>query len=187
MNSMNRRIALALLAFAPGLALAQGNETNTDFGTLNPNLIDVHRGTRELTFAGAGNASSDWDNNTLGLDINYGWYSSPNLEFSGRQSVNFADVSGNSLWNGSTRVAMDYHWTGGRWRPFAGAEVGFIYGDGVNDTGIIGPEIGIKYYLKPDTFVFWREEYQVLFDSGDDNNKISNGTFVHTFGIGTNL
>lgn len=186
---MNKGIAVALLTLVPGLALAQGNEgDNSGFNTLNPKLIDVHRGTRELSFAGAGNASSDFDNNTLGLDLSYGWYSSPNLEWSARQSLNFADVGGESLWNGSTRVAMDYHWTGGRVRPFAGAEAGFIYGDGVNDTGIIGPEAGIKYYLKPDTFLFWREEYQVLLDSGGDNNdRFSNGTFVHTFGIGTHL
>jgi hypothetical protein len=186
---MNKGIAVALLTLVPGLALAQGNEnTSTGFSTLNPDLVDLHRGSKELTFSGAGTADNSFDNNTLGLSIGYGWYSSPNLEFSARQNVNFADVGGDSLWNGSTRVAMDYHWTGGSWRPFAGAELGFIYGDGVNDTGIIGPEIGIKYYLKKDTFLYWLEEYQVLFDSGDDSdNNISDGTFVHTFGIGTNF
>lgn len=184
---MNKGIAAALLTLVPGLALAQGNESaNAGFDTLDPHLIGVHRGTRELTFAGAGNASSDFDNNTLGLDISYGWFSNPNLEFSGRQSVNFADVGGENAWNGSTRVAMDYHWTGGRWRPFAGVEAGFVYGDGVSESGIIGPEAGIKYYLKPDTFVFWREEYQVFMHSSQ-NDKFSNGSFIHTFGIGTNL
>ena len=193
---MNTRTTVILLTLSliPGLALAQGagndngnNDNGVPFGAFNPKLIGVHRGTRELTFSGDGTADSSFKNSDLGLSIGYGWYSSESLEFSIRQALNFAGVDGHNIWKGSTEAAMDYHWTGGRWRPFAGALVGFVFGDGVNDTGIIGPEIGIKYYIRPNAFFYGREEYQVLFDSGGDNNNFKNGSFVHALGIGLNF
>ena len=46
--------------------------------------------------------------------------------------------------SGSTRVAVDYNFDMGRWVPYIGANLGYVYGD-VNDTWIAGPEGGVKF------------------------------------------
>src|SRR3569832_2302217 len=91
-------------------------------------------------------------------------------------------------WNGSTRLAVDYHWNFDRWRPLVGLNLGAINGNNVSDTGIAGPEVGIKYYAKPDTFIYFLEEYQFYFKvSSDVNDNFDNGSFAHIFGVGFNF
>ena len=43
-----------------------------------------------------------------------------------------------------------------------------IYGDAVEDTWAAGPEAGAKFYVKDETFLFGRAEYQFFFDDDED-------------------
>lgn len=170
-------LATALIALMPAAAWAQST------------FIGPQAGSSEFTLSGNGTSDKDFDNNNLGASASYGWYLSENLLIAARQSLNWVDLSnGGDAWNGSTRVAIDYHFDLGRLRPFVGVNAGFVYGDNVNDSAVAGPEAGIKFYLNPTTFLLAQVEYQYYFDDGSGvTDNFSEGSFVHTIGIGLNF
>ncbi len=136
----------------------------------------------EVTLTGSGSNDNDFDNGAFAVDGSVGFYFTPNIELSLRQSVTHSNF-GDSNWSGATRLALDYHFDFGRWRPFIGGNIGGIYGDGVRDSGAGGLEAGLKYYVLEKTFLFGVFEHQWLFDSGND----SNGRFIYSIGIGFNF
>jgi hypothetical protein len=151
--------------------------------------IGPSTGDREFSLSGTGSSDKDFDSSSFGISADYGWYLSDRTLAGIRQSANFADVEGDdNVWNGSTRGFADYHFGRGAARPFVGASLGGIYGDGVNDTGIAGLETGLKYYMLPTTFIQARAEYQFLFDSGDSaEENYDDGAWAYTFGMGINF
>lgn len=52
----------------------------------------------------------------------------------------------------------------------------------------MSPELGVKYYVKPDTFLYLQTEYQFFFEDADviDDN-FEDGAFVHMAGVGFNF
>jgi len=191
---MKRLIAVSLVALAPLVstaALAQSEEAqNRNQQNQSTPMYGPTEGSHEFTLSGQGTSNRDLDNGSFGITGSYGWYLSRDLQFSVRQSVNWASIDNSSdRINGSTRGALDYHFNAtDRLRPFIGASIGAIYGDAVNDTGIIGPEVGVKYYLNPTTFILGQMEYQYMFDDGDDiDNNFDNGAFAYTVGLGLNF
>lgn len=176
---MKTFVAIGLLAATlPGLALAQGS------GAFGP-----QRGDREFTLSGTGTSDKDFDNSSIGISADLGWYLSDPLVVGIRQSLSFADIEGQDLsddyWAGSTRGYVDWHFGQGQFRPFVGASLGAIYGDGVNDTGVAGAEVGLKYYPLPKTFIVARAEYQFLFDSSDSaQDNFDDGAWNYVLGMG---
>lgn len=141
----------------------------------------------ELTLGGGGSNDKDFDTGSVGVNAGLGYYFTPQLELGIRQSVNHADF-GDSVWNGSTRLALDYHFGLNRFRPFLGANFGGLYGESVRDTFAAGLEGGVKYYVLERTFLFGMLEYQWLFrDAGKADNNFDDGQFVYTVGIGFNF
>lgn len=171
-----RYTAYALIAgMLPGLALAQ-----QDAGAWGS-----QQGDTTFVLAGSGANDDGFDNGSFGLSASVGRYVTPNLEVSLRQGLNWAEVNNDSSTAASTRLAADYNFPLGRWEPFLGANIGYIYGGAVNNTGIAGPEAGLKYYLKPDTYAYLQTEWQYYFDSGNDlTDNFSDGSYAHTVGIG---
>ena len=150
--------------------------------------VGPEAGSREFTLAGTGASDNEFDNSTLGLSGSYGWYFSRNASVNLRQSLSYADVPGDNIWLGSTRVGVDYHFGQARLRPFVGLNLGLVYGEDVDTTGIAGPELGLKYYVKPETFVYGQTEYQFFFEDSDEfEANYDDGSFVHTVGIGFNF
>jgi hypothetical protein len=175
---MNKKIiAVAVLtAGMSGFAFAQGPVT----------------GEREFTLSGTGSSDKDLDNSSLGISADLGWYTSDKSVWGIRQSLNFADIEGQNLsddfWNGSTRGYYDYHFLDGKWRPFIGANLGVIYGDGVKDSGFAGAELGVKYYVLEKTFILARAEYQFFFsDSNSASDNWNDGAFAYVVGMGYNF
>ena len=41
-----------------------------------------------------------------------------------------------------------------RWQPYLAVNLGGIYGAGVEDDGVWGPEGGVKYFVNESTFIF---------------------------------
>lgn len=145
-------------------------------------------GDKEFTLAGTGASDKNFDHGSVGLSVSYGQYFTDRWLIAIRQSINYADLPGDNNWNGSTRISADYHFGDGPLKFFLGGRLGGIYGDGVDETGIAGPAFGIKYYVKPETFLFAEAEYQFFFDSTDDvNSNFDDGSFVHSFGVGFNF
>lgn len=147
-----------------------------------------HAGDREFLLAGTGASDKDFDHGSVGLAASYGQYVTDRWLISIRQGLNYADLAGDNAWNGSTRVGADYHFGNGKLRPFLGARIGGVYGNNVNETGVAGPAFGLKYYAKPDTFIYAEAEYQFYFDDANEiDNNFNDGSFVHSIGIGFNF
>lgn len=143
------------------------------------------KGHRQFTLAGTGAGDQEFDNVTLGGTATFGWFISQRGLIDIRQTVTYdkADPEG-SRWIGSTRGAYDYHFGSGGTRFFIGASIGGTYGDGVENTGIAGPELGVKGFVNETTFVYGLVEYQVFFSSSDELEDFKDGSYVFTFGMG---
>lgn len=170
-------VLFPLLAVAAGTttALAQNSGSTT--------------GPYEFTIGGSGSADGQLDDSSGGLDFSVGKYTSDAWMWSLRQTVNFVNPEDSgSAWNGSTRIAGDYHFGTSQWRPLLGANVGYIYGDNVNDSWAAGIEGGVKYYVHDRTFIYGRLEYAWLFDDTDDvDDTFDDGRFVWSVGVGFNF
>jgi hypothetical protein len=150
-------------------------------------MYGPQQGQWEVTFSGNGSSDEDFDTNVFGLSGSIGYYLTDDLLVALRQSLNISD-NGDDSTRGSTRVALDYHFDLDRFRPFVGANFGGVYGDGINDTFAAGLEGGLKWYVKPEVFLFGMIEYQWLFDDADDvNNTFDDGQWIYTFGVGFNF
>jgi len=167
---LRKAIAIAALCLLPALARAE---------TANP---------YEITLGGNAANGNEFDGFTAGVNGSIGYYFSDNLEVALRQGVNYTDVGVGSALSASTRVALDLHFPMGDKNqivPFVGLNIGFVYGDGVQDTWEAAPEGGVKFYVSPQTFVFVQAEYQFFFNEGDDaSDSFQDGQFVYTMGIG---
>ncbi len=170
----------AIIALAAVSALNVGVAAAEDVGP--------SAGDHEITLSGTGTNDKNFDNGAFGISGSWGQYLTDTWSWSIRQNVSYSSAAGDNAWNGSTRLGVDYNFMpGNRLRPFAGVNVGAIYGDNVNDTGIAGPELGLKYYIKPQTFVFLQTEYQFQFeDANQIDNQFDNGSWAHTIGFGIN-
>ncbi len=173
----------ALVAVALGAFPASAAEPTQAIGTTTEE--------REFTLSGSGGSDRDFDSSSLGVSADLGWYYSERTLIGVRQSLNYADVEGESsdddVWNGSTRGFVGYHFGDAYWRPFVGTSVGGVYGDGINDSAFGGLELGVKYYVLQETFIMGRTEYQWFFDSSSDaQDNIDVGAWAYTIGIGYN-
>lgn len=142
-------------------------------------------GDKEITLSGTAANGSDFDGVTGGINGSIGYFITDNLELSLRQTITYSDIGVDSALNGSTRVALDFHFDLEAFQPFVGANFGYVYGDAVNDTFEAAPEAGIKYFVQDRTFIFVQAEYQIFFDSAEEaDDAFEDGQFVYTLGIG---
>jgi len=147
------------------------------------------QGDKVFSLSGSGASDKNLNNGSFGLSFDLGWFMSRSIEVGLRQSGDYSDnKGGGTSWNGSTRGFADFHLNAGDWQPFIGANLGRAYGNSVDDTFFAGPELGVKYYVKPKTFVQLQGEYQFFFDNANQiDNKFSDGSFVYSVGIGFNF
>lgn len=166
------KTSLLVAAMVPAFALAQPSA-----------------GDQEITLGGAGSSDKDFDSSGLSVQGSWGQYLSDSSLWGVRQTVNAFDTEGESVqWSGSTRVFYDYHFGSGNSRPFVGLSVGGIYGDGVDDTFMGGPEVGYKHWLNENTFITGLVEYQFLFESASDvDDTYDDGAFFYSVGLGYNF
>ncbi|HYO09992.1 MAG TPA: hypothetical protein VER17_13560 [Tepidisphaeraceae bacterium] len=135
------------------------------------------QGNWELSLAGSGFNDQDWTTGSVSIQGSLGYFTTKELELGVRQSYTWGD--GGSAWNGDTRVFADYHFDLDRWQPFVGANVGYVYGDGVSDSWIAGPEVGVKYFVNSTTFIGVSAAYEFNLQEG-----LEDGAFFYTLGLG---
>ena len=150
---------LALLAL-PALAQAQ-----------------FEAGNWEMRLAGSGSNDQDFRTVDINVNLGLGYFTTKELELGVRQGLTYAD--GGSAWAGSTVAFLDYHFDMDRWQPYVGANIGYIYGDGVEDSWIAGPEIGVKYFVNSTTFIDVNAAYAFNLQEGIDE-----GSFFYGLAIG---
>lgn len=149
-------------------------------------MAQFHGGDWELTLSGSGGSDNDFDNNLIGADLSLGYFFTDNIEVALRQGIDIADVEdSDDDFGASTRVAGDFHFDLDRWQPFVGGNIGYLYGDFVNDTWIAGPEAGLKFFVNSTTFIFGMAEYQFFFEDSDEvDDAFDDGQWVYSLGIG---
>jgi hypothetical protein len=143
-----------------------------------------NQGDKEVLLNAAGVSENDFDNNVFSIEGSFGYFLTKNIEGAIRQSLNFVSTENvGSSWNANTRGALDYHFDMGRFWPFVGANLGYIYGDDVSDSWTVGIEGGVKFFVNATTFIAGRVEYDWLLNSSDDSS-FSDATWVYVIGIG---
>ena len=170
--------ALAGLAAVAGLALAPQTAR-----------AEFKEGDVELRVSGFAQNDVNFSGFIFNANGTVGYFFSDQFEGGLRQDINFSDLGGNNL-SGGTTVFVNYHFgdRGAQLQPFIGANIGYLYGDAVNDTFVAGPEGGVKYFLSDDWFVFGSIEYEFFFDNGGDaNDSFNDGTFNYRLGLGVIL
>jgi hypothetical protein len=148
-----------------------------------PGAWGPRMGNWSLTLGGSGYSGRSFGSATLGFNGAIGHFLTDVLELSLRQSLDFTDVGGSNLL-ASTAVGLDFHFPGDQWWPYIGAQFGYLYGD-QSDTWMIGPEAGLKWFVKPETYLFGQVEYQHFFDrlrAPDETSR--RGQWVFKLGVG---
>lgn len=174
-------LTLCIFGALPMIASAQ----STNFGP--------EQGDREFSISGTGSSDRKFDSGNFGVTGDMGWFLEDHLVTGVRQSINYASIEGESIvddyWNGSTRGYVNYQFMNERARPFIGASLGGIYGDGVKNSAFAGLEAGLKYYVLPKTYLLTRAEYQFLFSSTSDATDAfqDDGAWAFTIGLGYNF
>lgn len=171
-------LGLAAVAMMPSAAKAQ------EYG--------FDAGNWELTLAGQGQNDRDFNTTAFSVQGSIGYFFTDNLEVALRQTVGYGDGpstgSNGSAWNAATDLALDWHFDLGRWQPFVGANIGYVYGDNVNDTWEAGPEAGVKYFITQTAFVQLMAQYEFFFKSGNTStDSLSDGAFFYSLGLGVKL
>jgi outer membrane protein W len=146
---------------------------------------DFKAGDLELTLAGSGASNKQLTTNSISLNGSLGYFMTKDLELSLRQSASYSKIAhGGDLFSGSTRVAVDYHFDLGNFRPFVGGNLGYAYGThGFSDSWEIAPEAGVKYFMNATTFLYGQIEYQIFFRNGN-GPSFNQGSFVYSLGLG---
>ena len=149
---------------------------------------DFKPGDWELTLGGSGASNKGITQGGIGASGSIGYFFSKDLEVSLRQSVAYNHTTGTGdITTASTRVAGDFHFDLGNFRPFVGGNIGYSYGThGFSDTWEGGPEGGVKYFLNNTTFLFGQVEYQIFFRNGN-GPSFNQGSFVYSLGLGVIL
>jgi len=139
----------------------------------------------ELTLSGSGSNDEDFDGTTLSIEASLGYFLTETWEAFVRQGIGYADLQGGSQWNGSTRMGIDYNFDLGAFKPFIGGNIGWVYGDEIEDQFTTGPEVGLKYFANENLFIYGMMEYGFLFNSSNEmDDNFDDGRYVYTVGIG---
>jgi len=170
-------LALPVAALMSSTAMAQSMEVPPYHPDPGP-----YAGWWEMTLAGAGTSTDNFDQNTFNAALGIGYYLTENVIVGGRQFLNF-QVNDVDDWDGATFVFADYQFDFGRWQPFVGLSIGGNYGkEPIDEDFLWGPEFGLKYYVNETAFAFGAAGYQLSFDDCCDD-----GVFNYTIGFGINF
>ena len=161
-------------------------------GFLIPAIAQAHfkQGDWDLTLQGGGNHGPDFDGVSAGAGVGLGYLLTDNLEAGIRQSVNFSDFGPGSSLDGSTALFADFHFPmgdRGQWQPFIGANAGFNWGRGSNDSFEFGPEAGVKYFLNETTYIGLSVAYEMFCKNSSGGRTLSDGEFLYSLMLGVRL
>lgn len=168
-----------LHAAEPGAPSTTAAETGR--GEMPPYTYDPgpHAGNWETTLTGTGQSDDDFDNSAFGVTGSLGHYFTKNLIATFKQGLSLNDNGDSTLVNGRSVLQGAYQFDLAKWQPYIGLNVGYMYGADVDDEGIFGPELGVKYFVNESTFMFGNIGYEVPFD-----HCCNDGTVPYSVGVG---
>ncbi len=176
--------------FTPPIAVARSNPPLPAAAVAASTSQTARREGRqpwELTVGGAGTSNQDFNAGGAQLAGSVGYYLNEVVELSVRQNLSYGDagIGTSGAWDGISRGAIDFHLPLGRFVPYAGANLGYAYGDTLKETFIAGPQAGVKLYLKDDVFVQAAAEYEFFFDKSDQiNDAFRDGQLIYGLSMG---
>jgi hypothetical protein len=141
----------------------------------------------DFTLAGTGSNDKDFDVGGSQVAANVGFFLADAFEASIRQTLGFADAGEGipDVWNGTSRLALDFVFPLHPIEPFVGANIGYVYGDTVKETMAGAPEAGVRFFLKDDAYIHLLGEYQFFFDESDRIGDVfEDGQFLYEVGMG---
>jgi hypothetical protein len=113
--------------------------------------------------------------NLLGPELRLGYSITPNwVLFADGVLFNTIGTSADDGWGGRGVGGFHHQWNLGALHPFIGPHAGYIFGKGVEDGAIIGPEIGVNYDVSRNMFLYARAAYDHNFRN-DLDQGIANG------------
>ncbi len=139
-------------------------------------------GSYEATLSGSGLSDDKFKDSNFGVTGSLGYYYSKNVLFTVKQGLQLNDAGNSSLVNARTVLQTAYQWDLDKWQPYVGMNVGAIYGAGIKDDAIFGPEVGVKYFVNESTFLYGNIAYEVPFDE-----CCKDGIVPYTLGVGFNF
>jgi OmpA family len=92
---------------------------------------------------------------------------------------NTIGTSSDDGWGGRAALGVSHQWNLGAWHPFIGPKVGYISGKGVQDGVIVGPELGVRFDVARDTFLYAQAAYD-----HDTRNDFDEGIINGGLGLG---
>jgi hypothetical protein len=141
----------------------------------------------EFTLGGSGVSDKHWNAVDAGVNASAGYYFTDVIELTARQSASWVDTgpgSGDKFAFGTT-VAIDFHIPLDVFQPFVGANIGYLYGNGINDTWAAGPEAGVKIYIKSDVFIVVFGEWEVAWHENETfGQALDEGAWFYSVGLG---
>ena len=151
-----------------------------------PAQAEFEQGDFELRLAGFAINDVNFDGVRANVQFALGYFFTDQAELGVRQLFTYSDIGPTDL-SGSTAIFINYHFgqDNAALQPFIGANIGYQYGDLTHDTFFGGPEVGLKYFVSENWFIFGEVQYQFLFDEpGDADEGVDDGNFVYGLGIG---
>jgi hypothetical protein len=147
------------------------------------------RGPWELELGGSGQNSSRFNGVTASANGALSYFLTDQFEIGVRQQVGYSDI-GATNWTGTTAIGADFNLPlgdQGQFVPYGGGQVGYIYGDGVHNTWVGGPEAGIKVFLNNSTFIYASIGWDIFFDKHSTTTAFSDGQIIYGLGLGVRL
>jgi hypothetical protein len=144
-------------------------------------------GPLEFSLGGAGISNDRVDAGSGQATGAIGYYLNDSVEVLFRQNGAMSDPGEGfaDVWTGASRLAIDFHLPLGNVVPYVGANLGYVYGNGVRDSLMGGPEAGVKFYVKQDVFVLLSGEYQFFFDRSDTiDSAFDDGQILYGLSLG---
>ena len=137
----------------------------------------------ELTLGPGGVANSDLNAGALGAHAGVGYFLTPSIELSLRETLFYSSFPNGTNWMSLTRGALDYQFNLGRWHPFLGIQAG--YGMGIHNTSSteFGGEVGLKFDLTRDVSLVFMAEYEQFLRHRPFETGIREDTIVLFGGI----
>ncbi|MGE0857837.1 MAG: hypothetical protein AB7I01_09095 [Gammaproteobacteria bacterium] len=138
-----------------------------------------HAGNYEATLTGTGQSNTEFDRSNFGVTGSMGYYYTKNWLFSLKQGLQANDSGDETLINSRTIFQAAYQWDLAKWQPYLGLNAGGVYGAGIHDQALFGPEVGVKYFVNESTFMFANIAYEVPFDA-----CCNDGNIPYSVGVG---
>ena len=143
-------------------------------------------GASELQLSGGFFHTQDADTGNLNVDLSYGYYLTPGWQLGLRQALNYNFVDDQrDFWLATTTPFLNYNFRlTNIIVPYLGAFIGLAWNDR-DETGIAGPQGGVKLFVHDNVFVNLAYRYEVFFnriEAIEDNR--SRGNHVGNIGVG---